>query len=300
MQHDGVAQDVLQLADIARPGIVQQCTGRLRAELAEAFVFLGREALDQLFSDLDHILATFTQRWHFDRNDVQAIVQILAEPPCPDLFGRIAVRRTNDPDIDLARLDRADGLDHRRLQEAQQLGLQRQIHFADFIQEQRSTVGRRSSPQLVRNCPGKRPFQVAEDFGFKKIFRDRAAVERDERAGAPRRLVVDRLRGQFLPGPAFATDQHGGLDVRCHADEIAQGGHRFGLADQAVLWSRLTQKLGAKRDVARRRRPPRLVFDDRVFRAAPRWKRSRGKDYRYSVRPYVRTGKCLVGRTGTG
>src|SRR6516162_1877498 len=57
------------------------------------------------------------------------------------------------------------------LQDPQQLGLQRQRHISDFVQEQSPTVSHFKAADFLRKGPGKRAFFVAEEFAFHKLQR---------------------------------------------------------------------------------------------------------------------------------
>ena len=61
--------------------------------------------------------------------------------------------------------------------EAQQLGLQREIHLADFVEEQRAAVGELRRARAVFVRAGEGALHVAEDFAFHQFSRDRAAID---------------------------------------------------------------------------------------------------------------------------
>jgi hypothetical protein len=56
------------------------------------------------------------------------------------------------------------------LQHPQQLGLHRERHFADFIEEQRTAIGEFETAGLVLECAGKRPFYVPEELALEETF----------------------------------------------------------------------------------------------------------------------------------
>ena len=85
--------------------------------------------------------APLAQRRHVDRHFADAEVQILAELLLGDQLLQVLVGRAHDAHVDRNLLPAADALDHAVLQEAQQLGLQRQRHVADLVEEQRAAVG---------------------------------------------------------------------------------------------------------------------------------------------------------------
>ncbi len=74
----------------------------------------------------------------------------------------------------------ADAFEFALLQDAQQLGLQRNRHFRNFIEQQRAAVGEfeLAFAHLVR--AGECAFLVAEQNRFEHVFGNRRAVDRDE------------------------------------------------------------------------------------------------------------------------
>ena len=97
------------------------------------------------------------------------------------------------------------------LQKAQQLRLRRQAHLADLVEEQHAT--RRhldlSGFRLLR--AGERAALVAEQLGLEQLFRERRAVDRDERTVAPRRCPMNQSGDHFLAGTRLALEKDGGL-----------------------------------------------------------------------------------------
>src|SRR5438105_2675930 len=70
--------------------------------------------------------------------DVQPVVEVLAEFAARDALLELAMRRRDDAHVDVVRLVRADGADFSFLESAQQLDLQRERHVANFVEEQRA------------------------------------------------------------------------------------------------------------------------------------------------------------------
>ena len=78
----------------------------------------------------------------------------------------------------------------------------------DFVEEQRALV-RLLEPALpVADGAGERAAHVAEQLRLEQRLRNRAAVERDEPVRAPRAVVVNRARDDFLAGAGFAGDEN--------------------------------------------------------------------------------------------
>ena len=114
---------------------------------------------------------------------MQAVIQILAEAPGAHFLQRITIGGADKAHIGLHQLAAANRLKRTGLDEAQQLALQRQIHFANFIQKQRAAIRRPRRTHAVRHRAGKGAAHMAEDFAFNQILRDRRAVDSNKRPG---------------------------------------------------------------------------------------------------------------------
>ncbi|MNN27948.1 hypothetical protein D3C81_1414990 [compost metagenome] len=74
---------------------------------------------------------------------------------------------------------------------------------------------------------------MTEQFAFQQVRRNRAAVDRDKRAVATGRALVDGARYHFLAGTRFAQHQHGGVEVGDLFDQLTQLGDRRAVAGRA-------------------------------------------------------------------
>ena len=81
------------------------------------------------------------------------------------------------------------------------LACKRQRHVADFVQEERAVVGQLELAVGPLDRAGEGALFVAEKFAFQQIFRDRGAIDRDERLGIAGRKPVQRPRQNFLARP---------------------------------------------------------------------------------------------------
>ena len=120
------------------------------------------------------------------------------------------------------------------LQHAQQLRLERRAHGPDLVEEQRAPVRLLEPPLAVADGAGERAAHVAEQLRLEQRFRDRAAVERHEPVGAPRAVVMDRARGEFLAGAGLARDEHGARRRGDGLQQLEQIAHHAAPADETV------------------------------------------------------------------
>ena len=105
------------------------------------------------------------------------------KPPLPNLFDELLVRRRDHAHVHAdARLP-ADRLDDLLLKRSQHLRLRLQAHVADFVQEQRAAGRRLELAAPIGDGAGERASHVAEELRLDELFRQRRAVDLDERAG---------------------------------------------------------------------------------------------------------------------
>jgi hypothetical protein len=114
---------------------------------------------------------------------------------------------------------RSDRPHHSVLQHSQQLRLKTERHFADLVQEHRAAVGRGKQSIARPGSSGEGATLMAEHLGFEQVVWDGGAVNRHERALAPRRHIVSRVGDYFLAGTAFARNQDSNVGRRDSFDE---------------------------------------------------------------------------------
>lgn len=94
---------------------------------------------------------------------------------------------------------------------AQQLGLQLDGHFADFVEKQRSPVSLLEKPFLVFRGARETPGAVPEQFAFEQLLGEGRTVDRHERLLGAGTGMVYRLREDLLAGSGFAGEQDRGV-----------------------------------------------------------------------------------------
>ncbi|MCY1421041.1 hypothetical protein D9M71_366840 [compost metagenome] len=102
-------------------------------------------------------------------DDIQTIQQVFTKAPIAHHVFKIEVGRSQDTYIGAAGDRVTDPLVFLVLDEAQQLGLQRQWEIADFIKEQSAAIGLIDPPQGAFTGPGKRPAAMPEQFAFHQL-----------------------------------------------------------------------------------------------------------------------------------
>ena len=127
-----------------------------------------------------NVVATFPECGQLDRNDVQPIVEILAERPVSDHPWEIRVRGSDHADVDLDGMRVSDAFELALLNHAQQLGLKGRAHRPDLVEEDRALVGLLEPTLAVGHGAGEGAANVSEELGLEQRLWYRAAVDREE------------------------------------------------------------------------------------------------------------------------
>ena len=141
--------------------------------------------------------------------------------------------RRHQAHVDRDRLLAADAHDLALLQRAQQLDLQRGVHVADLVEEQRAAVGQLELAARARCTPVATPPSMpnsslsSSDSG--------SAAQLSAISGPVRpESEVDELGHQLLAGAALAAHQHADAARRHPLDELEHLPHGGGVGDDAA------------------------------------------------------------------
>src|SRR5262249_40325566 len=130
--------NVLQLANVARPLISLAEFHRALFDLTDALRHLLGKPLDEVFDENRNVLWPFAERRDIKGKDVQAVEQIRPECAGGDGCWQIAVRGGNHANVYRDGSTASNSLDLAVLQYAQQRHLGIHRNLADFIEEDRS------------------------------------------------------------------------------------------------------------------------------------------------------------------
>ena len=161
---------VLQLAHIARPIGSCQALRSIGQDAGELLVLLARIAGKEMTGQHHDVAGSLPQRRQVNGQHMQAVEQILAELPVCDHLHGVAIGRADDAYIDLAGRRLAHAGDRAGLEESQQLGLQRQRHRRDLVDEERAFVGRLEAALARLDRAGERALHVAEELRLGEPF----------------------------------------------------------------------------------------------------------------------------------
>src|SRR6266852_4865149 len=246
---------VLELADVARPGISLQRPQRFGAQRAQ-LPSVGRGVLAQeMLAERPDVLAALAERRDLDVEHVEPVEQVGPEAPREGRATQRDVAGRDDADVQGAGPARAQPGERPLLQDAEQLGLHLQRQLGHVVEHERPSVGQLELPGVApRARTRERARLVAEQLALEQLARDGRAVHRDEGRLPPRPAAVDRLREDFLASARFAFDHQAGAALGRDQRELADGGQRGASADQVV-----------EAELRVRRRPARPRLGGRTF-----------------------------------
>ena len=192
-----------------------------------------RELLEEVIDEQQEVGFPLPQRRHEDREDVEAVVQVLAEGAGGDRALHVLVGGGDEAHVDLDGLGAAQALELPLLQHPQQLHLGGQVDVADLVEEQRAALGELEPPLLALLGAGEGALLVAEQLRLDQAVGQRGAVHLDERLVGARRVVVDGVGHQLLARARLASDEHGGVGGRHLRHLLVHLAHRPAAADDA-------------------------------------------------------------------
>ena len=182
-----------------------ECVG---SDGPDTLAFLGGEANEEVPHQIRDVFGPLAQRRHRDREDVEAIEQVLAEAAGLHVRDQIAVGRRDDAHIDLDGFLAADWIDLAFLDCAQQFDLRSRRQFADLVQKQRPAGGFDKLAGVLLGCAGERALLVPEQSRLDEILRERATVHGNEWSRAALSRTMDRACNQLLADAGLAFNQH--------------------------------------------------------------------------------------------
>src|SRR5262249_35443665 len=117
---DRSLDDVLELSHVSRPAVPPEGGGRVGTDRRQPLTGPGRELTDEAFGEQQHVVPPLPERRQGEGKDAQPVVEILAELPVGNRAPQVAVRRSDDPDVHLARARAAHRLELTLLEHAEE------------------------------------------------------------------------------------------------------------------------------------------------------------------------------------
>ena len=178
---DHVALDqVLEFADVARPVMLLQRRHQVSRKGAGAAVVFAVVVLQEIGDQVRNVAFALAQRRHLQIDDVDAIEQVLTESSAFDFRFQHPVGGADYAHFNFLVFLGADPAELAVLQQLQQLGLQTQVEFGDFVEKQRAAMGQFHAPRLRSVGAGESAFFVSEEFAFQQRARNRGTVDFDK------------------------------------------------------------------------------------------------------------------------
>ena len=192
--------------------------------------------------------AALAERGHGRLDDLEPIVEVFPELAAQHHLFEVAIGRGHDAHIDVDALVAAKLGELGVLQDVEQLGLQRRLHLADLVQEDRPEMGLFELADASRRRAGEGALLVAEQLALEQLRRQRRAIHLHERLAAARRALVNRAGDELLADAAFAANQHGDVAVGDLIDDERHLLHRWTVAPAderlALIVAQLASEIG--------------------------------------------------------
>ena len=136
----GSFDGVFEFADVAGPVIgkhgAEDVVGEFDGDGGLAF-----DAGEEVMGEFGDVLFALAERGHTQADDVEAEVEVAAEFALSDHGGEVGVGGGEYAGVDRDGVIAADGVHGFILQGAEELGLEREGEFADFVEEDGASVG---------------------------------------------------------------------------------------------------------------------------------------------------------------
>src|SRR5262249_49922528 len=143
------------------------------------------ESIHEVSDERRDVLGTLAQGRQVDREDVQSVVEVVAEAALVDHRKQIPVGRRDHAHIDLDRPRATEALELLLLKDPEELRLQLQGNLSALVEEERPAVRHFESADLLPDRAGEGTALVTEELALEETRRNRGTVQLDERASAP-------------------------------------------------------------------------------------------------------------------
>src|SRR5919108_3445511 len=134
----GLLEDTLKFAHIARPAILPEDVQGFRSDLMHLFPQRWTKSLQEVLHQQGQIVTALPQRRQEDGKDVEAVVQIAAKPASGDEFFHVAIGGGDKAYVRLDGFVAADPFEPLVLEHPQDLRLGQRCHITDLIEEERA------------------------------------------------------------------------------------------------------------------------------------------------------------------
>ena len=165
-------------------------------------------AVEKIGDQFRKIGNPFTQRWHVQIDDIDAIEQVGTEGSVGDFFFQLTIRGADHAHFDLLVFLGADAAELAILEQLQQLRLQTHVEFGDFIEEQRAAMRHLNSTGLGAEGAGEGSFFIAEKLTLEQGPRNGGTIHLHPRTALPGRRSVNHTGDDIFAGTTLSLNEH--------------------------------------------------------------------------------------------
>src|SRR6266436_3441369 len=210
----GALNHILKFSYVSRPLVSAQGIHCHRRNRFDNFFHTSGKLLREVPHQQWNIPLPFPQGRDVDRKDIHAEKEIRSELLLAHHRFQIPVRRGNQAGVCPECARASQTLELSFLQHAQQLSLQFEGYFSNFVQKNRATVGYFEPANALCDRSGECAFLVSEQLAFQQACRNGRAVELHEGFRPPWTQIMNGAGDQFLSRPRLAINQDRGVRWR--------------------------------------------------------------------------------------
>ena len=203
-ENHGAFHRVLQFPNIPQPFLGGEEVQRFGRDAADFLPHFGAGLDGKAHGEDRNIFRPLAKGRNENRNDAQSVIEIATEGASRRVRCEVAVGSGNYSHVHANRRGATNPLKLLLLEHAQQLGLQVEPHFADFVEQERSAVGALKGPFDPLDRAGKCAPLVPKERAFDEALGEGGAVELNKGAVSAIAAVVNGAGKEFFAGAALA------------------------------------------------------------------------------------------------
>ena len=159
---DGAFDDVLQFANISRPGVGAEQFESIFVDSLYSFSGFPGVAIDEIFHEHRDVVLALAERWNLDGEHVDAVKEVSAKRTCCDRGFQVTIGSSDHAHVGSNGAVATDAIEFALLQHAQEGDLSFRGKLTDFIQENCSALGKFEFADAALQRTGESAFLVTE------------------------------------------------------------------------------------------------------------------------------------------
>src|SRR5258708_31464818 len=153
---------------------------RLLVDTLYVLAGISRIAIDKVFGQQGNVVFSFSKRRYLNREDMQAVKQVVTEGSRADGGLQVAVGGCDHPDVSANSTRPADTFKLVLLQNTKQINLSLNWKFSDFVEENRASICQLKPTQALLSRAREGALLMAEQLRSDQIAGDCRTVHADE------------------------------------------------------------------------------------------------------------------------